>query len=328
MSSRSAQINTPGAIIASSPSDSGDFPVFPCEEPNSKEGGDFWLEMNNRLDKHQSFGYMERGETPPSHLKYRLIPDAGMTAVALPAVGHRDYMQTVKHNAACHKLTMENDLKSAQLIDAQASDNRHLAAAIDQSLRLNAPLLLDALQVAHVNNTLIGSACGSSATTTASAPTAVGAAARRAEYDAGAMLRAWRAKHVSGRTALKEQDARWHEKQYEIMRDSPLPDKCASQDYSAKCTKLRRDHVPHFKVVRLEGEDMSLALIRFMPQCLSQAGTFLINELTTVVLDADAMAHLGVFGCDSDLEDRIQDITSDCSDSPRAWEDMCGTAGT
>ena len=181
MSSRSAQINTPGAIIASSSSDSGDFPVFPCEEPNSKEGGDFWLEMNNRLDKHPSFGYMERGETPPSHLKYRPIPDAGMTAVALPPVGHRDHMQTVKHNAACYKLTMENELKEAQLLDAQASDNRHLAAAIDQSLRLHAPLLLDSLQVAHINNTLIplGTAGNSPATTAVPAAIAVGAAVRR-----------------------------------------------------------------------------------------------------------------------------------------------------
>ena len=72
-------------------------------------------------------------------------------------------MQTVKHNNAGHKHVLENEIKQAQLIDAQASDNRHLAAAIDQSLRFHAPMLLDALQLAHANNTLIGSS--SSATT-------------------------------------------------------------------------------------------------------------------------------------------------------------------
>ena len=65
MSSRSAQINTPDAIAASNNSLTGDFPVYSCEEPNSKEGDDYWMTMNNILDRHASFGYMERGVPPP-----------------------------------------------------------------------------------------------------------------------------------------------------------------------------------------------------------------------------------------------------------------------
>ena len=65
MSPRTAQINTPGAINAPSSSDLSDFPVYPCEEPNSKEGGDFWIEMNIRLDKHSSSFVATWSAAPP-----------------------------------------------------------------------------------------------------------------------------------------------------------------------------------------------------------------------------------------------------------------------
>ena len=131
MSSRSAQFNTPDAI-ASNTFGTGEFPVYPCEEPNSKDGDDFWRGMDNILDKHPSFGYMERNAPPPSHLRYRLASELGVTVLPLPAAtGSPAYMTTVKHNSTCSEILRKNEVRTAELVEAETSDNRHLAAAID-----------------------------------------------------------------------------------------------------------------------------------------------------------------------------------------------------
>ena len=50
----------------------GVFPVQQSEELNTKDNEDYWRAMDNILDTHESFGHLERGETPPKFLEYEL----------------------------------------------------------------------------------------------------------------------------------------------------------------------------------------------------------------------------------------------------------------
>ena len=53
------------------------------------------------------------------------------------------------------------------------------------------------------------------------------------------------------------------------MLSTPLPDGCSSQMYADKCNLLVTQHLPYFQTVRLEGEHLSKAYLKFLPASLS-----------------------------------------------------------
>ena len=59
--------------------------------------------------------------------------------------------------------------------------------------------------------------------------------------------------------SLQLRSSEWHEEQWQLMRDTKLPDRCSSQEYVDKCNSLISDHLPYFRTVRLEGEELSHA---------------------------------------------------------------------
>jgi hypothetical protein len=238
------------------------FPDQPREQPNSKQTTEYWAEINGILDGHEYFGFMERGVTPPSFAKFDLVDESDLALLPVPGTDSASYTQIVRHNMGVSKTLRDNASRKSERASTAIALNRKLAAQVAAALRPNAPMVLLTLQTCHKIPQLLTSSYD------------------RDDYDGVGMLRQWR--ELSGQeSAVVELTSRWHEQQYEILRDTKLPDKCSSEDFSAKVTRLLRDHLPHFKTVRLEGEDLSRAIINFMPQQLAGFGVKLEESLTT-----------------------------------------------
>ena len=87
-------------------------------------------------------------------------------------------------------------------------------------------------------------------------------------HDGYEMLKQLRAKKAVP-SAIEKISNRFHEKQWETMRDEQLPNGCSSQQYAQKVNKLMNDHLPHFKTINLSGVNLGNALIDFMPRAVT-----------------------------------------------------------
>ena len=62
------------------------------------------------------------------------------------------------------------------------------------------------------------------------------------------------------------------------MRDTHLPDGCAVKDYTDKVNELLDLHLPHFVNIKLEGAQLSKAIVNFMPLALKQKSLDIIEQ--------------------------------------------------
>ena len=250
------------------------FPDQQREQPNSKEVEELWTEIDGILDGHDYsyYGYMERGVTPPSFAKFDLVDETDLAVLPVPGRDEANYMQIIRHNMGVQRTLRDNTTRRKELAATKIGLERKLAAQVAAALRNNAPMVLISLQTKHkIPQLLTGSH-------------------DRDDYNGTEMLRSWR-EYCGRPSAVIELTARWHEQQYAVLRDTKLPDKCSSADFSAKVTRLLRDHRPHFQEIKLEGEVLSRAIIRFMPVALNNFGTNLIKELTKEKLLGDLHAY-------------------------------------
>ena len=133
------------------------FPDYPRERVNTKQNKDFWDAMDTILDGHETFGHLERGILPSAWLKFELVDTDGLTALSVPAQTNARYTDIVKHNTSVAKVICENSSRTMQLTAATETANRALAAQIQASLRVNAPLLLASLLQQCTITNLMGS---------------------------------------------------------------------------------------------------------------------------------------------------------------------------
>ena len=136
------------------------------------------------------------------------------------------------------------------------------AGRIADTMRANAPAKLRQLKVAHE----IG--------------------ADTDMHDGAAMWLAIEALKLKP-SATHQRSADWHEKQWEIMRDTSLPDHCGVQAFLAKVTMLLEKHIPNFQKVRLEGANLADVIINFMPSDLTGEGRTLRREVINEGLARD-----------------------------------------
>ena len=90
-------------------------------------------------------------------------------------------------------------------------------------------------------------------------------------------------------SATHQRSADWHERQWEIMRDTSLPDHCGVQAYLAKVTMLLEKHIPNFQKVVLKGANLADVIINFMPADLTGEGRTLRREVINEGLARDTL---------------------------------------
>ena len=230
-------------------------PEYPGVDPVEKELEEWWKATQSVLDR-TDHGHYDRGEVPPRLEKDTALRD--VTAIgeklALPATTEPTYMGIVRHNAGIEAILAENEARKALVVNSRASAAKALASLLADCLRPTAELLLLELQAA----------CP--------------LAGRAGCHDGYAMLARLRALRTLKRPQVKR-SSKFHEQQWEAMRDSALMDGCSSQVFAEKVNVLLKEHRPHFKKVRLDGEDLAEAIIDFMPKKIGHLGRALYREL-------------------------------------------------
>ena len=230
-------------------------PVYPRMTPNTSESEEWWTAVDNMLNK-SDHGWLVRGVTPPMLAKQTTAVDlTALTELTVPAIDQPACLPIVRHNQMIAEKRAENTART-QLLHGQLDQYAMtMASILAAALRPNAELLLKELEAASPLTRVVGS------------------------HDGYEMLKQLRAKKAVP-SAIEKISNRFHEKQWETMRDEQLPNGCSSQQYAQKVNKLMKDHLPHFKTINLSGDNLGNALIDFMPRAVAQEGRALVRELT------------------------------------------------
>ena len=236
-------------------------PVYPRMTPNTSESEEWWTAVDNMLNK-SDHGWLVRGVTPPMLAKQTTAVDlTALTELTVPAMDHAAYLPIVRHNQMIAEKRAENTART-QLLHGQLDQYAMtMASILAAALRPNVELLLKEMEAASPLTRVVGS------------------------HDGYEMLKQLRAKKAVP-SAIEKFSNRFHEKQWETMRDEQLPNGCSSQQYAQKVNKLMNDHLPHFKTINLSGVNLGNALIDFMPRAVAQEGRALVRELSYGSWDA------------------------------------------
>ena len=79
---------------------------------------------------------------------------------------------------------------------------------------------------------------------------------------------------------MQDRSSEWHEKQWEMLRDTRLPSHCCAQDFVDKVHQLREVHLPHFSSVDLTGAKLQ---VRRHPTGSAQLVVPIIVELSPMM---------------------------------------------
>ncbi|KAL1516039.1 hypothetical protein AB1Y20_002651 [Prymnesium parvum] len=215
------------------------WPEFPCEDPTATELAD-WLRVWDASLKGLEVEAVLRGATPPSLISLSRATDL-TDFTELTAVDEPDAAKRLRHNASVKRAHRDE----ANRVEAYAAGvlrvTNGFAGQLERALRRTAPARLRRLRASHA---------------VAGVPGA---------YDGAAMMLALRAL-VGVRGPTQRQSSAWHERQWERLRDTRLPDGCVADDYAAKCHELIEVHLPNFSRVRLEKSTLTDVLIDFLPE--------------------------------------------------------------
>ena len=192
-----------------------DDPAFPCEDPTQPELEDWLKCMRDKLKKTE-YLYLTRNETPPSLIGISVGIDLGMMQQQLAPAGDETtdaFQKRSAWNFKCETKAREENQRELSFTAGIAKMKNGFAGRIADTMRINAPAKLRQLKVAHE----MGSDTDM--------------------HDGAAMWLAIESLK-SKPSATHQRSADWHEKQWEIMRDTPLPDHCGVQAYLAKVTRF------------------------------------------------------------------------------------------
>ncbi|KAL3895957.1 MAG: hypothetical protein SGPRY_013385, partial [Prymnesium sp.] len=243
-------------------SDNPVWPVFPGEDPTRRELEEWLKAWDSAIIKATDIDAILANETPASLISISVETDLwDMVIIKEPASEtNAELAQRCTHNAKVRASHRAEQLRKKEYSSKLNMLKKAFAGRIERSMRENAPGRLRALQASHSLRTDIPGA-----------PRA---------YDGPAMYVELR-KLLDTPGQTQRRSARWHERQWELLRDTPpLPNHCTtSQEYSEKVHTLLTIHRPNFEAVRLEGATLTDALISFMPECNAQEVRTMRREL-------------------------------------------------
>ena len=219
-----------------------DDPAFPCEDPTQPELEEWVKCMKDKLKKTE-FHYLIRNETPPSLIGMSVSINLDSLQQQPEPTGDETteaFQKRAAWNFKCETKAREEYQRRLAFDAGIAKMKNGFAGRIADTMRINAPAKLRQLKVSHE----MGSDTDM--------------------HDGAAMWLAIESLK-SKQSATHQRSADWHEKQWEIMRDNPLPDHCGVQAFLAKVTVLLEKHIPNFQKVRLEGANLADVIINFMP---------------------------------------------------------------
>ncbi|KAL1530415.1 hypothetical protein AB1Y20_001320 [Prymnesium parvum] len=265
------------------------WPEFPCEDPTATELDD-WLRVWNASLRGLDVEAILRGATPPSTLIALSRPTDLTDFVEVTVAAEPDTTKRLRHNAAVKKANRDEANRVESFDAGMLRIKNGFAGQLEKALRRTAPARLRRLKAACA---IVGTA---------------------GAYDGAAMMTALRAL-VGARGPTQRQSSAWHEKQWERLRDSRLPDGCIADEYAAKCHELLEVHRPNFTRVRLEASTLTDVLIDFLPECNRIEGRGVRKDLIAL-------------GRHDDYEEAVRrclEIVSDTTDEARVEARMAAS---
>ena len=239
----------------------GKWPSFPCEDPTHPEIDKYFRHFDDEFKNHESI-HLIMGTTPPSLIGFNgvintiaLVPiPEPVTQEEIDADTTKAKVERIKFNLQCEQ-TLRAEKGRQQRYDAGIAELKNqLASIIANTMRDTAPARLRALK-------------------------------KMCEMDTDGKSHDG-IKMYTILTALKTEDGptasrshKWHEKQFNLMNAEQLPDHCSAEQYIKKVNTLIQEHIPNFKKIKLEGEDLSEVIIEWMPAYNASDGRTLLRSL-------------------------------------------------
>ena len=195
-----ASVDSSGAISSgASLASTADLTEFPSEAPSNKEVDD-WLEANKSFLSSNGYDVLLRGETPADLIGLReLSVAASIPALSGAEVTAAGPVAAARHNEMVTRAARDKRVAMERLQSELRSRRNKLAGQIQRAMHRTAPVRLKRLQVAHA------------------------VSGHDDCYNGIAMYKEVQA--LQNAIALSD-DMLDHDREYEKMRDSVIPDNC------------------------------------------------------------------------------------------------------
>ena len=211
--------------------------AFPGERPVPSEK-DKWFKEAQRIADTTDVGFLLRGETPPSLLKFS-IPRAmeGLNRITVPDNATPEQrLSALKFNDNVEKILTEEDIKKQTYEEGCVKIQRSWAATLAKAMKETAPLLLQEAEENSIINNTPGLFNGIE----------MHKYIRNASTDVDEGER-------------KRKFGLWHENRLNEMLKNRIPDRCTVDEFTAKWNLLTKEPLPHFVTVKLDEEQKARA---------------------------------------------------------------------
>ncbi|KAL3924142.1 MAG: hypothetical protein SGPRY_004004, partial [Prymnesium sp.] len=189
------------------------WPAFPCEDPTRRELEE-WLESWDSSVKATEIEALLAGEIPASLIVISAETDLTDAVLLSPAQdeSQADMAKKTTRNSRVRAAYRAESLRKQEYESKLIQMRNAFAGKMERAMRESAPARLRALQVKHLLRT---SSSGVKA------------------FDGVAMYQTLKARRDE-HGPTQRRSARWHDRQWELLRDTVLADNCTSQEYSDK----------------------------------------------------------------------------------------------